>query len=246
MKIIKDIVYGNFNECKLDIYLPENDKFNVFVYFHGGGLEAGDKSDAEVLAEYLVKKNTAVVSANYRMYPSAVFPEYITDAARCISWVFDNIKNYGKCDKIYVGGSSAGAYISMLLCFDKTYLDRYGLSTTDIAGYIHDAGQPTSHFNVLRERGIDTKRVIVDETAPLYYVGMQKNYSKMAFVVSDNDMECRYEQIMLMQSTLKHFGYKADIEIMHGKHCQYVKKKNDDGESILGKLIYKYINMWEK
>ena len=41
MRLIKDICYSNYSECLLDIYLPESEKFCVFVYFHGGGLEGG-------------------------------------------------------------------------------------------------------------------------------------------------------------------------------------------------------------
>lgn len=48
------------------------------------------------------------------------------------------------------GGSSAGGYISQMLCFDKTWLSKHGIKATDISGFIHDAGQPTCHFNVLR------------------------------------------------------------------------------------------------
>ena len=246
MRLIKDICYSNYSECLLDIYLPESEKFCVFVYFHGGGLEKGDKTDVKVFAEYLVKNNVAVVSANYRMYPNAKYPEYILDSAKCVSWVFENISNYGKCEGIYVGGSSAGAYISMLLCFDKTYFAQYNIMPTDIAGYIHDAGQPTVHFNVLRERKIDSRRVIVDESAPIYHVGTETNYSKMLFIVSDNDMENRFEQTMLMQSTLKHFGFVADVKIMHGNHCKYINKKDENEESIFGRIIYSYINKWKK
>ena len=246
MKKIENIKYSDCPECLLDIYLPDSEKFSTFVYFHGGGLENGDKTDANVLAEYLVKHNVAVVSANYRMYPKAKYPDYIEDAAKCVCWTIENIKDYGSCDDIYVGGSSAGAYISMLLCFDKKYLSKYNILPTDIAGYIHDAGQPTSHFNVLREKGIEPKRVIVDETAPLYHIGAEENYSQMMFIVSDNDMESRLEQTMLTKSTLKRFGYDADVKIMHGNHCEYVGKENENGESILGEIIYSYIDMWKK
>ena len=246
MKIIKDIIYSECKNCQLDVYLPESDKFSTLVYFHGGGLINGDKNEAAILSEYLVKHNVAVVSANYRMYPDAKFPEYIEDAAECVSWVFSNIKKYGNCENIYVGGSSAGAYISMLLSFDSRYLSLHGLSHTDIKGYVHNAGQPTTHFRVLEERGIDSRRVIIDEAAPLYYIGMENTYSKMLFVVSDNDMKNRLEQIMLTKTTLSHFGHEVDDEILKGNHCECVEKKDEIDESIFGKLIYSYIVKWEQ
>lgn len=246
MKVLKDISYselGHKNQV-LDLYLPESDEFSVFIYFHGGGLEAGSKDKKKTLAPYLADKNIAFVSAEYRMYPEAAFPDFLRDGACAVSWVFKNIEKYGKCDKIYVGGSSAGAYISMMLCFDKKYLAPYKIAPTDIAGFIHDAGQPTSHFNVLREFGIDSRRVIVDETAPLYFVGMEESYSPMLIIVSDDDMQNRLEQTELLVSTLKHFGHenKVTLKVMHGKHCQYVNQNDDDGNNILSKIVYEYIN----
>ena len=66
----------------------------------------------------------------------------------------------------------------------------------------------------------------------------------MLFIVADNDMKNRYEQTMLILSTLKHFGYDEstiDYIIMHGKHCQHIKKLDENGDSVFGKLIENYI-----
>lgn len=223
MRAIKDINYTLVNNefHTLNIYLPERDKFKTFIYFHGGGLESGDKDDADNFSDYLNENGIAVVSCNYKLYPFTAYPEFICDAAAAVDWVFENIKNYGTATEIYIGGSSAGAYISMMLCFNKKYLSGYGINPMDINGFIHDAGQPTKHFRVLKEYGIDPKRIIVDEAAPLYYIGIEKEYPKMLFILSENDMENRYEQTMLMISTLKHYGVKANIKILQGNHGQY-------------------------
>lgn len=103
MKTIKDICYSSIgNESqKLDLYLPECEEFSVFVYFHGGGLEAGDKASEKTkeMGSYLTDRNIALVSANYRMYPNAVYPEFICDAAAAVAWVHKNIGEYGKVIK---------------------------------------------------------------------------------------------------------------------------------------------------
>lgn len=77
----------------------------------------------------------------------------------------------------------------MMLAFDKNYLASFGLDPDDFDEYNHDAGQPTSHFNVLREKGIDSRRIIVDETAPLYHICENPSYPKMLFIVADNGMK---------------------------------------------------------
>ena len=249
MRHIKDISYSKSGHASqvLDLYLPDEKSFASFVYFHGGGLENGDKEKAEssLMANYLTQHGVALATANYRLYPEAKYPEFIEDAANAVAWVKQHIGEYGGGDRIYVGGSSAGGYLSMMLCFDAHYLALHGIDPVSLGGFVHDAGQPTKHFNVLRECGLDTRRVIVDETAPLYHVGKAPSYPPMLFIVSDNDMQNRYEQTMLMRSTLLHFGHPQDrmlLKVMHGGHCSYVKQIDENGDSLFGKLVMDFIN----
>ena len=245
MKVVKDICYGryDFDRRKLDIYLPDEKEFPVFIYFHGGGLEWGEKTLIKTAATELANKGIAVVSANYSLYPDAVYPDFIRDAAAAVAWTKKHINEYGKCKHFYVGGSSAGGYLSMMLCFDKKYLAPHKLTPMDFDGFIHDAGQPTNHFNVLCERGIDSRRVIIDESAPLYHIGTASEYPHMLFIVSDNDMEGRLEQTRLVLATLRHFRYdenKFEMRLMHGKHCEYVGK-----EGVFSKIIADFIEKTE-
>lgn len=242
MKVISNINYGstkNPNQV-LNIYLPEATSFPVYIFFHGGCLEGGEH-DFDLLGEYLTSRSVAVVSVQYSTYPNAKYPEFITDAAMAVKWVCDNISQYGECTKKYIGGSSAGAYITMMLCFDKRWLGEYKLSANSFDGFVHDAGQPTVHFNVLKELGIDQRKIVVDERAPLYYICEEK-YPPLYFIVADSDLENRYEQILLTVSALKNFGCDdVKLTVMNGEHCHYVEQLDDNSESIYGKLIYDFI-----
>lgn len=243
MKTIRDIAYGGHPSQRLDVHLPDREAFPVFLYFHGGGLEAGDKSDQAALFSHLTQNGIAAVSANYRMYPEAKYPEFIRDAAAAAAWCLENIGQYGGTD-VFLGGSSAGGFLSMMLCFDRRWLDKHGVLPTQFAGFVHDAGQPTCHFNVLRERGVDSRRVIIDDSAPLYHIGADETYPPMLLIVSDGDMENRYEQTLLVQSTLKHFGHGApgvQLKVMHGGHCEYVDKLDPGGTSIFGRIVADFI-----
>lgn len=246
MRRVDDIVY-NANGMQLDLLMPDGESKATFIYFHGGGIVEGNRKDIGNFSEYLTQNGIAVASVEYRMYPVAQYPDFIEDCADSVLWIKNNAANYGLSDKIFVGGSSAGGYLSMMLCFCNKFFEKRGLSQSDIAGYIHDAGQPTAHFNVLKYSGVDSRRIIVDETAPLYYIGVAKEYPPMTFIVSDNDMQNRLEQTMLVLSTLKHFGYdQSKIEhcIMHGRHCEYLRLLDNDGKPVLGKFIKKFIEKY--
>lgn len=243
MKITENIPYGPLADQQLaDVYLPEGETKAVFVYFHGGGLEAGSRKDCKVFASYLTARGVAIVSVEYRMYPDARYPAFIEDAATSVAWAQSHMPTLCGCEHIYVGGSSAGAYLSMMLCFDSKYLTQVGVSPESIRGYFHDAGQPTAHFNVLKHTGIDPRRVIVDETAVLYHVGKEDSYPRMRFIVSDHDMAGRYEQTMLMLATLRHFGFENfDHIVMQGTHCHYCRMLDENGESVFGKMLCNFL-----
>ena len=242
MKTINDIQYSSYPETLIDVHLPETDTFPVFIYFHGGGLEAGTKNFDINLYKTLVNNGIAVVTANYRMYPSARYPEFIVDSASACKWAVEHMGEYGNVTGYWVGGSSAGGYLSMMLCFDPSYLAAVGLTPLSFNGFVLDAGQPTCHFNVLRERGLDTRRVIIDESAPLYHIGTSEKYPDMLIIVSDDDMFNRLEQTRLMESTLIHFGHKNFKSVlMHGKHCQYVTAVDENGVSVFGKIVTEFI-----
>lgn len=244
MKLLENISYQDGQH--LDLYLPDTTQFDLFVYFHGGGLKSGHKADetAKLIAPFLAEHGVAVASCNYRMYPDAKYPDFVRDAASAVHWLSQHVGDYGKCERIFVGGSSAGGYLSMMLCFDGRWYAEKGDFPVPVCGYFHDAGQPTCHFNVLRERGIDSRRVIIDDSAPLYHIGTAEEYPPMAFVVSDNDMKNRFEQTQLVLSTLRHFGYdqsKIFYHLMHGTHCAHGFKVDDAGDSVLGKMILEFI-----
>lgn len=245
MRAYKDILYAPevSPACTLDLFVPETGFDTVFVYFHGGGLEAGSKACPESFVRGFIESGIALVSAEYRMYPNAVWPDFIHDAAAAVRWVCAHISEYGCCKNIYVGGSSAGGYLSMMLCFDPSYYTAAGVDPSLITGYVHDAGQPTAHFRVLRQNGLDSRRLIVDETAPLYFVGTQPDVPPMLFLVADNDMENRYEQTMLLLSTLKHFGLeeRCTLRVMHGTHCSYTYAEDEQGKSVFADMVSKYI-----
>ncbi len=246
MRVLKDIKYSDIGHERqiLDLYLPDTEKFPVFIYIHGGGIVEGDKTVFRYINQ-LVEKGIAVVSANYRLYPTAKFPEFIEDAAAAVAWTKKNISNYGETLGFYICGSSAGGYITEMLCFDKKYLGIHNIDSDSINGYFFDAGQPTTHFHVLKEKGLSTRKIVIDESAPLYFVDSGRNLPPIKIIVSDNDMANRLEQTQLLVSTLKHFGYdmnKVDFQIIkNSTHCAYLNKLDEKGESVFAKMIYDFI-----
>ncbi len=240
-------VEGGVAAQKLDMYLPEGEGFPTIVFFHGGGFEKCDKAGAEfeVLSEYFVSRGIGLISANYRMYPDARFPDYIEDGAAAVAWAKTHVKEYGGSGELIVGGSSAGGHLSMLLCYDRKYLAKHGMTPQDIKAYIHDAGQPAVHFNVLREDGIPRYSCRVDERAPIYHIGAEKEYPPQQIFVASKDISCRYEETLLLVATMRALRYdmeKVRVEYMEGfGHTEYLGKRNELGESIFGERVCTFL-----
>ena len=147
MKIIREVEY--YNGLKLDLFIPDKENFSTIIDLHGGGINSGNKYDVGPTCEELCKHGYGAVSISYSLYPNTKFPQYIKDTAQAVRFVFDHIKEYGGSQNIYLSGHSAGAYIIMMLCFNKDFLKEVGLSPLDIKGYISDAGQMRDRKSVV-------------------------------------------------------------------------------------------------
>ncbi len=252
VRIVENLIYqdGAGEAGRLDLYLPQGrDCKALFVYFHGGGLESGDKADDKGVCCELAEGGIAVASANYRMYPHAVFPQYIEDAAKAVAWCLGHMAEYTAYDKVFVGGVSAGAYLSMMLHFCPRFLAECGVEEKEIAGYIFDAGQPTVHFNVLRERGQDPMAVRIDEAAPLFYLeGEQPVVKDQRFlvVVADNDIPGRREQNELLIRTMETHQYdrkQITYRVMEGyTHAGYVGITDESGSFPYAQMIKAFMD----
>lgn len=253
MKIIKDMIYNEEapRMCRLDAYIPDR-VTNAYLYIHGGGNTHGDKCTprTEVLFRSLCESGILVISVNYRFMKvtdrdiaprkdadpapgenDVDYPVFIDDCAKACRWAFTEGRKLAPFGKLFIGGSSAGGYITMMLHLNKTHLSAFGINAdTDIAGYIYDAGQPTTHFHMLELEGEYAHRVLIDERAPVWYLKKPfeepEKLPKVLFVVAENDMPNRAKQNELMLEIMRNFGYpeeKLGFRTMAGYgHCRYL------------------------
>lgn len=192
--------------CKLDIYYPENvDSFTTVVWFHGGGLTAGEKS----IPERLKNHKLAIIAVNYRLSPKVKSPAYIDDAAAAAAWAFKNISKYGgDPKKIVVSGHSAGGYLTCIIGLDKHYLAVYGIDANSIYKLIPFSGQMITHFTIRQERGIKDTQPIIDDMAPLFHV--RADAPPLYLITGDRELEMlgRYEENAYMWRMMQIVGSK--------------------------------------
>ncbi|MBI1212033.1 MAG: alpha/beta fold hydrolase [Alphaproteobacteria bacterium] len=140
---LRHVPYGALQRQKLDVYFPKDGTPRaVIVFFHGGGWTSGNKRIYPLLAAAFTGRGYAVVVPNYRLYPSARFPDFMEDAALAIKWTDDNRGHFGGAP-MFVMGHSAGAHIGALLALDPSYLRAHGIEPSHLRGIIGIAGPYT-------------------------------------------------------------------------------------------------------
>jgi acetyl esterase/lipase len=225
--------------CVLDLYYPMNKSgFATIVWFHGGGLKAGEK----VIPERLKAQGIAVVAVNYRLYPKVLAPGYLEDAAAAVAWTFNHIETYGgDPQKVFVGGSSAGGYLTAMIGLDKRWLNAYGIDANRIAGLVPLAGQMLTHFTIREERGIGSTSIVLDDLAPLAH--LRADAPPILLVTGDreNEMLGRYEENAYMWRMLKVVGH-PDVRLLeldgygHAPEEPFFPLLLDEMKRVLGKM----------
>lgn len=232
--------------CKLDLYLPEGKKdFATLVWFHGGGLTGGSKDDASTrnMARSLARAGLGVVVPNYRLSPKATYPAYIDDAAAAVAWAQAHIAGHGgDARRLFIGGHSAGGYLTLMLGLDAHYLKDRGVELAAIAGLIPVSGQVMTHYTVRAERGLGQWTVTADQAAPVYFI--RKETPPLLVLYADHDMAARAEENAYLVAALSGAGNKRVTgkliaDRTHGTIASKIAEENDPARQAILEFMNK-------
>nr|AID57592.1 esterase [uncultured bacterium] len=131
----KNEAYGTEKYEILDVYRTEKPRADapVLVFVHGGSWDSGSKNIYKFLAEAFTSSGYDIVVPNYRLYPEAIFPNFIEDNAKAVAYVQKTFPDR----QIVLMGHSAGAYNVLMLALRDEYLDDAGVNRCEkIAGVV--------------------------------------------------------------------------------------------------------------
>lgn len=131
--------YGPSERHKLDIYLPKDRpaKKTVLVFIYGGSWESGSKDEFLFVGEAFARQGYVTVIPDYRLYPEAVFPEFVDDLALAIAQL-NRLLPPG-CPsgrEVVLMGHSAGGHMAAMLATDPKYLERNGAGDVQLHALI--------------------------------------------------------------------------------------------------------------
>tara|TARA_R110002049_G_scaffold68854_1_gene178307 strand:- start:3734 stop:4579 length:846 start_codon:yes stop_codon:yes gene_type:complete len=178
-KNIINLEYGSETQQKYDIYLPPNrtKDTKVLILIHGGGWNAGDKSEMDAFKDFIRDQlpEIAVVNMNYRLATAnnAPYPMQINDIDLVVSELHNRANEFQISTNIGFIGASAGAHLSLLWSYShdtkkqvKMVCSIVGPTNLLDEAYINTSNQELR--TLLNQFGNDPD--ILEEVSPLYQV----------------------------------------------------------------------------
>ncbi|WFB34784.1 alpha/beta hydrolase [Kiritimatiellota bacterium B12222] len=203
-------------QCTFDLYLPQDTEkpFPLLVWFHGGALKGGSKSSGLTtkLAQSFASQGVGVMVADYRLNPKVTFPTYLEDAANAVRWAVNHTEELNAHKKVFVGGHSAGGYITSMLAMDRRYLKQAGVNIENIGGYLPMSGQTMTHFTVAEERGLSSKMITADDAAPIHY--LKKDMPPIFIIIGGDDWPARVEENLYFVAAMEKVAENENISML--------------------------------
>jgi acetyl esterase/lipase len=117
---VRDISYGPAGKRNLlDVYRKRShpERCPVLLQIHGGGWTIGQKEQQGLpLMNHLAARGWVCVAPNYRLSPSATFPDHLVDVKLALAWIRRHGAEYGADPSIVVvTGGSAGGHLAAMV-----------------------------------------------------------------------------------------------------------------------------------
>lgn len=218
--------YGAHERQTIRCRVPRGAKGSpVIVWFHGGGLVNGSYECPQML----FNGRFLIAEPLYRFSPEATPPEILEDAAAAVGLLWKQLDELGgDRNKLFLGGISAGAWLSAMLGMDPDRLALFGIDIRKLAGLLLVSGQMTTHFQLKADLGYpgDRFRPVIDRYAPLHFVA--KELAPILLVTGEPgmDIEGRPEENMLCAASLKAVGHPAaEYQMLAGADHNFAGKR---------------------
>ncbi len=141
VKVIRDIPYRRVagRTLKLDVAMPEEPGSGrpAIMQIHGGAWIIGDKREQGwPLLGHLAANGWVCFNVNYRLSPSATWPDHLEDLKYALHWIRRHADEYGVDPGfIAVTGGSAGGHLTAMMALtanDPEYQPGFELEDTSV------------------------------------------------------------------------------------------------------------------
>lgn len=130
---LRGLRYGTHPRQRLDLVLPRavTPATPLVVFFHGGSWQVGSRADYLFLGRALAAEGIAVALPDYRLWPTARWPDFLEDGAAVLAWLGGAAE--APRGPVFVMGHSAGGFIAAALALDPRWM---GATRRELAGAV--------------------------------------------------------------------------------------------------------------
>lgn len=146
---------------RLDLFVPQGERWPVLVFVHGGSWRSGDKDliygGADPygnIGRFYAARGIGVAVINYRLQPAVTWREQVLDVARAMAWIHEHADKYGADNRaVFLFGHSSGAHLAARAGLDRDLLQHVGLRPGIPCGVIAASGAP---YDIADEKTYET------------------------------------------------------------------------------------------
>ena len=217
----------NCPDVKITFYFPnyEYEKLPVIMFIHGGGWIGGSSKKISLFAKLLASNGYIVASVDYSLAPEYPYPVSTIQLVEVLNYIYNNAFKYKiDKDKIFIGGTSAGAHLSSQLgCLvtNKKYALKLGvkLDVSKILGLILING--VYNFDTVGDSHFPgIKRFLWAYTGEKNFLGYKRlnELSTMKYMTKD------YPSVFVtagIKDPLRYQSYEL-VEVLKEKNINYI------------------------
>lgn len=227
----KKIQWGNKHQYFLHYSSANSPGNTLVVYIHGGGWNNGSPIDFHFIGQKIALEGYDCIMPGYRKSPGHHYTEIVDD----IFTGFNRIKQYLaeqnlSYSQIIVIGSSAGAHLGALLCFDTVQQNKFNIAQDTFSGFISLAGPLCFDFPQTGTLNILMKDLFGSKDKELWKIGepvskLQKGSHIQTLIIQSRhdglvgfeQAQCFYDRLVQLEVPSEF----ADVAEKQNTHSAY-------------------------
>lgn len=218
-----NVSYGPDSLQRMDIHLPAGrsaKSTRSIVLIHGGGWNAGSKSDLAAYIDSFQRRmpDLAIFNLDYRLVSgNHIFPTQEMDVKQAIEFIAERADDYGiSKDKVALLGVSAGAHLSLLHAYKypepiqvKAVIDFFG--PTDLTEMYHKPWHNMIPYLLQALTGTtpQQKPDVYEQASPAHFVSRQSPPTLILQGGADPVVDA--SQSKLLEAKLKKAGVPHEL-----------------------------------
>ena len=246
----KQIKWGDKNQYFLFFQSPHKKEDKLIIYIHGGGWNSNTPKKHHFIGQKIALEGYDCIMPGYRKSPKHHYEEIIDDIFQGYTQIQAFFKENGHSySKIVIMGSSAGAHLSAILCFDEVMKEKYKISKNEFSGLISMAGPlnfshpQTLSLNILLKSLFGTKdKNLWKQGEPINKIHKLNGF-KVYLIQSQHDGLVGYEQSVDFYKKSIQLGMESELyEVTddwntHSLYCTGIFLKDKKSSNTLFKVF---------